>query len=111
MSSIPPEVANYFDQQKREQKTFIDTALVKKNLRQTTVTAINVLDQLVQRGTQLNVAVEQADELNQSSHLFLLHSPHFHCRYCQYRYYQRHNHSRNHSRNHKQLLIEKTKKQ
>lgn len=71
MSQLPPEIARFFEQQKREQRFFETSALVKKNVRQTTMAAIGVLDKLHQRGTQLETTEEMATALESSSREFL----------------------------------------
>jgi hypothetical protein len=71
MSRLPPEIEHFFNQQKREQRFFETTALVKKNVRQTTIAAIGVLDRLHQRGTQIEATEEMAATLETSSREFL----------------------------------------
>lgn len=70
--SYPPEVRRYFEQQKREQQVYVNTAHIKKNLRETTIVAINAMDKLIQRGTQLEMVEEEAEQLQQTSKLFLV---------------------------------------
>ena len=75
MDKIPPEVQEFFVQQQRDQRFFETTALAKKNLRQTTATALGVLDKLHQRGVQLETTQEVAETLETSSRVFLLQMP------------------------------------
>lgn len=71
-SKIPSHVLQYMDEQRREQRAFNSLAVIKGNLRDTTKTALHALDQLHQRGTQLNMTEEMGDELAHTSRIFLL---------------------------------------
>lgn len=69
--SIPDYVIKYFEQQQREQQSHVTTALVTKNLRETTITMQSVMEKIGQRGTQVSGAEEDVNELLASSEEFL----------------------------------------
>jgi len=69
---IPSHVLQYLDDQRRQQRAFNSLAVIKGNLRDTTQTAIHALDQLHQRGTQLDDTEIMGEELVHTSRIFLM---------------------------------------
>lgn len=72
MNKLPPDVARFFDEQKKEQQFFEKSALAQKNLRMTTITMYDAMDKLAQRGVAVQIVEDASDELLQSSREFLI---------------------------------------
>jgi hypothetical protein len=65
-----------FDYERRVQQNFVTTAMIQKNLRETTNGMIGNIEKVVhERGVQLQMVEETSEELMFSSEDFLLHSP------------------------------------
>ena len=67
MEPLLPATQALFADQQRQQQHFVQTAQIQKNLRETTVRAISILDQLAQRGESLSQQGARAEEIEASS--------------------------------------------
>lgn len=67
MEPLLPATQALFADQQRQQQHFVQTAQIQKNLRDTTVRAISILDQLAQRGESLAQQGVRAEEIEASS--------------------------------------------
>lgn len=71
-SSMPPEMEAFLNNEKLKQKSHVQVAEAKRNVKETIgVIQDSLLPKLCERGTQLDQVVVQADELEQSSTDFL----------------------------------------
>lgn len=69
---MPPAVQEYFEQEKRAQESHVKVAQVKRNVRDTLDKVQNdIFPKMLDRGHQLHVSVDMADDLEESSTLFL----------------------------------------
>ncbi len=69
--AIPEAVVRYFEQQKKEQQSHVNTAMVTKNLRETAVSMQGVLDKMTRRGVQVDEVQDEVGDLLASSADFL----------------------------------------
>lgn len=67
MEPLLPAVQRLFDDSRREQQHFVQTAEIKRNLRQTTETALHVLSVLAERGETLDQQMEHSRIVMDSS--------------------------------------------
>ena len=67
MEPLLPATEDLFAVQRRQQQHFVQTAQIQKNLRDTTVRALSVLDQLAERGETLDQQAMRADDIEASS--------------------------------------------
>lgn len=70
-SKLPPAVAQYFEEKQQEQRFYEKTALVQKNLRQTSIIMTEAMDKLSYRGNTIQDVEDASEELLESSELFM----------------------------------------
>jgi hypothetical protein len=70
-SPLPPEVERFFQQKQNEQRSLNNTALVQKNLRETTAVMHSVMEQIADRGVAIDEAQHDTRLLMDSSSEFL----------------------------------------
>ena len=71
MERLPPEVERFFQQQRNEQRAHNNTALVQKNLRDTTAALHGIMEHTAERGVSITLVQHDADALVESSNEFL----------------------------------------
>jgi hypothetical protein len=72
MADFPPEMNAFLNKERKQQTNFVMLAQAKQNVNQTTKRAISVMDNLINRGEQINKLEQQSDELLYSSNVFRL---------------------------------------